>query len=331
MGYRIKQIPEDFVVREMLDPPLGQGRFAYYRLLKRGWTTQAAVDQAARAFRKRPRFINFSGNKDKNALTEQYISVLHGPRRGLELRGGDITLEYIGQGRERLNLGTSPGNEFEITVRNLPGDFKPVPSGQVPNYFDEQRFGMNLNNHLVGKSLILRDFGKACSLVPETGEWLRKSPRDYVGALRGLPRRVLRLYAHAYQSWLWNMTACYCLDSYPHRRVSWPLGELILPDKPVRNIRIPILGYNSEIPRGLKKAIHDILKHEGITLGDFRLRQFREFDLRGGLRDLVVEPGGLEISTLRDDELNPGKKKCVVRFSLQSGSYATMAIRAIFS
>ncbi len=346
MDYRIKQTPEDFVVRERLDLPLGPGRYAYYRLTKRGWTTQAAADQVARAFRKRPRFINFSGNKDKHALTEQYISILHGPRRGLELQGGDIRLEYLGQGRERLNLGTSSGNDFEITVRNLPEGFKSRALSHFPNYFDEQRFGMNLNNHLVGKFLILKDFGKACELVPETRERLEKSTRDYVGALRSLPRRTLRIYAHAYQSWLWNRIACSCLEGIiarpspaqpsregkvSHRMISWPLGELVIPEKPVKNTRIPVLGYDSEIPRGLKKTIQDILKQEGISLEDFRVKQFPEFDLAGDYRDLMVEPQGLDIRPLWDDELNPGKKACLVRFSLQSGSYATMVIRAIFS
>jgi tRNA pseudouridine13 synthase len=331
MAYRIKQTPEDFVVRERLGFQPGQGRYAYYRLTKRGWTTQAAAGQVARAFRKNPRFVNFSGNKDKQAVTEQHISILHGPRRGLELQGGEIRLEYLGQARERLNLGTSPGNEFEITVRNLPGNFKPGPLKQVPNYFDEQRFGMNLNNHLVGKLLVRKDFRGACELVPETREWLEKSPRDYVGALRSLPRRTLRLYAHAYQSWLWNLTACSLLEGFPHREVSWPLGKLAIPTKPMRNREIPILGYDTRIPRGLGKTIRGILEKEGVSLEDFRVKQFQEFDLSGNSRNLMAEPQNLEISPLREDELNPGKKSCLVRFSLGSGSYATMAIRTIFS
>ena len=150
MDYTIKQVPEDFVVREIFEPDLGSGRFACYRLTKRGWTTQSAVSQVSRALHKRPKFINFAGNKDKQAVTEQYTSILHGPGKDLELHGGDIRLEYLGQCRKRINLGDSQGNEFEITVRNLPEDARPVAPEQVPNYFDEQRFGMNMNNHLVG-------------------------------------------------------------------------------------------------------------------------------------------------------------------------------------
>lgn len=331
MEYTIKQVPEDFLVKEVMDLRMGNGPYSYYMLRKKGWTTQGAVHRVARAFRKRPRFINFSGNKDKHAVTEQFISILHGPARNLELNGGEITLEYLGRGRERMNLGTSPANGFRITVRNLPDDFIPRPVMQVPNYFDEQRFGMNLNNHIVGKHLVKKEFEEACGLVPETREWLEKSPRDYVGALRSLPRRVLRIYAHAYQSWLWNRTACSLLEKSPHRRISWGLGELMMPEKAVKNVTIPVTGYDTEIPPGLKRIIQPILREEGISLEDFRIKQFQEFDLAGNERDLVVKPRDLEIKTPGEDELNPGKMKCLVSFSLQRGSYATMVIRSIFS
>ena len=331
MEYTIKQVPEDFVVREVLDLPIGKGAYSYYKLRKRGWTTQGAVHRIARAFGKRPKFINFSGNKDKQAVTEQFISILHGPARNLELNNSEIVLEYLGRGKERINLGTSPANEFEITVRNLPDGFTPRPVKQVPNYFDEQRFGMNLNNHIVGKHLVLKEFSKACGLVPETRERLEKSPRDYVGALRELPRRVLRIYAHAYQSWVWNRTASSLLEKSPHRSISWRLGEFIIPEKTVKNITVPIIGYDTKIPAGLKGTIQPILKEEGVSLDDFRIKQFQEFDLAGNERSLVVEPRDLEICPPEDDELNPGKKKHLLKFSLQKGSYATMVVRSIFS
>lgn len=330
MAFKIKQIPEDFIVRESHSLQIKLGRFAYYRLSKRGWTTQSAVNQVARALGKRLKFINYSGNKDKQALTEQHISILHGPKKGLELQGGDIKLEYLGQGRDRLNLGASPGNDFEITVRNLAKNSKPGFSGQIPNYFDEQRFGMNLNNHVIGKLIVKRDFEKACKLIPETSGWLRKSPRDYVGALRSLPKQVLRIYVHAYQSFLWNKGAVKYLEKFPHRKISWALGELVIPEKAVKSIKIPIIGYDSKIPRGLGLTVRQLLKQEGISLNDFKIKQFPEFDLKGHSRNLMVEPKNLEIGPLQKDDLNPRKRKCLVKFFLPSGSYATMVIKAIF-
>jgi tRNA pseudouridine13 synthase len=331
MDYVIKQVPEDFVVRESLDIRTGAGPYSYYLLRKRDWTTQKAVDRVARAFGKRSKFVNFSGNKDRQAVTEQYISILHGPGRDLELSGGEITVKFLGRGNERLNLGSSPGNEFEITVRKLPAGFAPKKVGQVPNYFDEQRFGMNRNNHLAGMHIIRREFREACSLIPETRDRLSRNPNDFVGALRSLPRRVIRLYAHSYQSWLWNLSAMRILEKSPHRKVSWPLGYLIIPTEETDNMKIPILGYDTKIPPELEGLLGGILEEEGLELEDFRVPQFPEFDLAGQERDLLVDPGNLSIGEPEDDELNPGTKKVLVKFFLQKGSYATMAIRSIFS
>jgi tRNA pseudouridine13 synthase len=297
MDYKIKQVPEDFIVRELMELPTGSGRYAYYRLTKR----------------------------------EQFISILHGPKKSLELQNGEVSLEYLGHGRERLNLGTLEGNEFEITVRNLPKEFTPNVVKQFPNYFDTQRFGQSLNNQGIGKFLIQREFQKACELIPETKPWLDKSPRDYVGALRSLQKRILRIYAHAYQSWLWNLTCQEYLKDYSYRVIEWPLGELIIPEKSVKSLDIPILGYDSKIPKNLEKVINSLLEKEEIKLEQFRLPQFPEFDLKGNERSLMVEPMNLLIGDLETDDLNQGKFKRLVKFSLPKGSYATMVIRVIFS
>jgi tRNA pseudouridine13 synthase len=331
MEYNIKQVPEDFVVKEEMNLPEGEGRYSYYLLRKKGWTTQAAIERVARTFRKRSKYINFSGNKDKHAVTEQYISILHGPRRSLELASGEIVLEYLRRGKERINLGTASGNRFEITVRNLRKGFTPGLPGPIPNYFDEQRFGMNLSNHIVGKRLVGRDFQGACSLVPEIRARLRESPRDYVGALRTLPRRVLRIYAHSYQSWLWNIITSEFLEGFPHRKVRWPLGQLVLPTGKVMNMEVPIPGYGIEIPRGFEDIFGKVLDEEGVSLDDFRIKQFQEFDLKGDYRDLFVRPGDFRAEEPVSDELNPGKSSIRVGFLLPSGSYATMVIRALFS
>ncbi len=329
MGYQVKAMPDDFIVRENASPELGSGRYACYRLSKRGWTTGSAIGMVSRAFGKRSKFINFAGNKDKQAVTEQFITILHGPKRGLELDQGNVRLDYLGQTRERMNLGSAQGNEFEITVRNLgPGEKSAIPPA-FPNYFDEQRFGMNKNNHITGRHIIRREFEQACALIPETREWLEKSPRDYVGALRSLPKRVLRIYPHAYQSWLWNTAASEEISRHNHREVSWTLGNLAFPEEGLDNREIPVPGYES--PRDNGGIMQGMLENDGIERKDFRLPQFPEFDLKGGERDLLMEPEGLDITKPEDDELNPGKHNVLVRFSLGKGSYATMVIRAIFS
>jgi tRNA pseudouridine13 synthase len=355
---RIKQLPEDFLVREILDikARLGPGRFSYYLLRKRGYTTQKAVELVARAFGKRIKFVNFSGNKDRQAVTEQFISILHGPSRDLQLEG--VSLKYLGRGRDRINLGEAEGNEFEIVVRNLnkewtmskAQDTDRFPAGNhsgirrppgrhskenrypiFPNYYDEQRFGKDLDNHLVGKHIVKREFREAALRIPECRGWLSTRPNDFVGALRSLPRRVLRIYAHSYQSWLWNRTASEILAEGPHRMVKAPMGKLAFPLGNTHGIQIPIVGYETSIRNDRAgRIIKRLLAAEDISQEDFRMSQFPEFDLRGGQRSLLAEVRNLEIGDLEKNDLGKGDK-LKLRFSLPKGSYATMVVRALFS
>ncbi len=349
MAFRIKQIPEDFMVKEIMDIKnrlSPAGRFSYYCLRKRNYTSQKAVEIAARALRKKIKYVNFAGNKDRQAVTEQYISVLHGPAKSLELDG--ISLEFLGRGKERINLGDSEGNEFEIVVRNLDKKSCAMGNGhstnqhqsghpkmQIPNYYDEQRFGMNLNNHIIGRCIVKKEFDKAAGMVPECRGWLRKHPNDFVGALRSLPKRILRLYPHSYQSWLWNETAGEYLGMFKHRKIETRTGELLFPAEKVPDTRIPVIGYETMLDKArtnseIRKITGRLMQREGIRLDDFRLKQFPEFDLKGGERNLFVRMRNLEIGRYQKDELNRGRNKVKVKFFLPKGSYATVVIEHLF-
>src|SRR5215831_6855189 len=92
----VKQLPEDFQVEEVtLVMPAGQGPFACYRLEKRGWTTPDALSLVRRRWKIEPRRLSYGGLKDRHALTVQYFTIFHGPRRGLEQQG--VRVEYLGQ------------------------------------------------------------------------------------------------------------------------------------------------------------------------------------------------------------------------------------------
>ncbi len=327
MACIIKQIPEDFVVREKSSLSTDGGPFSYYILKKRGYTTQKAVEKISRVLRKRIKYINYAGNKDKYAVTEQFISILHGPAKSIKMK--DIELEFIGRGRERINLGDLEGNEFEITVRGI--ETPPALPPCVPNYYDTQRFGNTLRNHIIGKMIIKGQYREACEALPELKQKLGNS-RDFVGALRSLPKRVLRIYPHAYQSYLWNRIACRYIKHFPHREIVFPLGNLAVPTEKLDNINIPIPGYEMEVPKSSRVAsiISDVLKEECIKPEDFRQNHFPEFDLTGGERTLLCDIRDFSVGELMPDELNPGKKKCTIKFFLGPGSYATMVLRVIF-
>src|SRR3989338_4453907 len=118
--YQIKQIPEDFIVRETSDTKFkDSGEYSYFLLKKKNYNTLSAIQKIADALKINAKNIGFAGNKDKNAVTEQLISIKNGNENIENLRIKDIELKYLGKGNEEIYLGSLKGNDFVITIRNL--------------------------------------------------------------------------------------------------------------------------------------------------------------------------------------------------------------------
>ena len=83
---------------------------------------------------------------------------------------------------------------------------------QFMNYYDDQRFGIKKDNHIIGKLFIKKQFKEAATLFitrdhypyTKAKKYLETHLNDYIGTLRILPRKLLLMFVHAYQSWLWN-------------------------------------------------------------------------------------------------------------------------------
>lgn len=308
--YKIKQIPSDFIVNEVNNLQFDdKGGYSYYLLKKTNYNTIDAVKRICERLNISEKYVNFAGTKDRAAVTEQYISINNGSKKDLSIK--DIELRFLGRGNERLNLGCLEGNAFEITVRNI--DRLPKRKALIINYFDEQRFGKNNDNHIIGKLILKGKYEDACRLIPETKEVLSQKPKDFVGALRCIPKKTLKMYVHAYQSHLWNVAA-----------------------KEISNIRkdnlnIPLVGFGTEFEDKMIEELYEkIMKDEEITLRDFVNKKIPELSEEGAKRDLYVEPKDLEIGTLKDDELNTGMKKVLIKFFLPKGAYATNVIKTLF-
>ena len=90
-GMKLKRQPEDFRVEEL---PLVEGgdagRFAFYRLTKRGVGTLEALEELRRRWNLSSRQISYGGLKDRHAVTIQYLTILDGPDRGFRERGLDL-------------------------------------------------------------------------------------------------------------------------------------------------------------------------------------------------------------------------------------------------
>src|SRR6516164_8136454 len=115
---KLKQSPDDFQVEELTDAaPSDVGPFAFYRLEKRGWSTPDALAVLRRRWKIEPRRLSYGGLKDRHALTVQYLTIFHGPRRGLTHQG--VTLAYLGQVPAPYTSADIRANHFRITLRNL--------------------------------------------------------------------------------------------------------------------------------------------------------------------------------------------------------------------
>ena len=314
------------------------GCYGYFIMEKQDISTVNACQAIARSVNLPLKYIGFAGSKDKTAVTRQLISIKYANEKKEKIenfRNERIKLAFVGCGKKPISLGDLEGNKFEIAIRNMSNkEIKGLnPIKKAVNYFGEQRFSEN--NAEIGKLIIKKQFKKACELIKNDpiDEYLKENPTDYPNALRKLPPKILLIYIHAYQSYVFNKTAKMYIESIKIKDI----------DK-IENIKIPLVGFdieygdenkesedrNKESGEKIKKIIEDIMQEEGIEERDFIIRELPNISSGGGKRDLFVGIDNLKIGSPEEDELNPGKKKIKLSFSLQKGSYATEVIKALF-
>jgi tRNA pseudouridine13 synthase len=294
--YKIKEKPSDFIVNEISNLDLlDKGNYSVFLLKKKDYTTEKAVSMVCKKLRIGRKLVGYAGNKDKKAITTQYISIKGSKPISLELK--DISLEFKGYLNEPICLGDLYGNSFEIKVTT---SLKLKKLKRIVNYFGEQRFSKN--NAEVGKLIIKKDFKKAVEIVDEgiINSYLEEKPNDFIGALRQIPLKILKLYVHAYQSLIWNKLAESCSDSKTNKK-------------------LPLIGFGTEH----SKIVDELLKKEDINLREFIIRSIPELSSEGSERDLFVDIEDLEIDLI-DKNYN-------LKFKLKKGSYATEVIRQMFT
>lgn len=312
--YVIKQIPEDFVVEEVIDLPESKtGKYTYFSLKKKGLNSEQAILKIAALMRKPRKLFGYAGSKDRHAITLQYCS-FSGSMNDFSLQ--DIEVKVIGKGSEPVHLGKHSANKFIVTVRNLSSsDIETFQKKlaemrqenfRFANYFDAQRFSRN--NAEVGKEIIRKNFSGAVNLISGYGElqeYLKDHKNDFVGALRQLPQKTLQIYVHAYQSKLWNL-----------------LAEKSGSKK---NAKLPLIGFDTKP----SKTVEQLLESEGIGFRDFIIRQL-PVSAEGYERNLYAIATDFKIVATSDDELNTGMSKIIIAFTLPKASYATIFIKEIF-
>jgi tRNA(Glu) U13 pseudouridine synthase TruD len=306
---KIKVLEEDFKVFEEKDLKLVDfdsiegSRYACVLLKKKGRNTLDVIKEIARRLRKRVKDVGFAGNKDKIAVTEQYVSILIKDKKEVEKIVDNASIKFMGWLKERINLGELKGNRFEIIVRDLDKEFD-LKFDKIKNFYGEQRFGIDGGNVEIGKAFVKRDFSKVCELLGISVEG-----RDFIGMLRKEDLRKLRLYVGAYQSWLWNKVA-----------------------KEVENLEeLEAVGFLTEFKDSKVEEIYKrLMDEEGIVNDSFLINEFKELSVEGDKRKLYLDVQDFSYEWA-DDEIFDGKKRCKLFFKLGKGSYATVFVKNIFN
>lgn len=255
------------------------------------------------------------------------------------------------------------GEIDETDVRAIAAEL----GGRFPNYFGPQRFGSTrANTHIIGEKLLRSDLrgavetylmggeGETNAYATEARRQLREEkdyrkalqyfpkhlklerlmllhladhPYDYANALRKLPRQVLLLFVHAFQSHLFNLMLSERLgegalepedgEYFCGERSGFPDLEKKIetgngkPETERSWLAGRIIGYET----GLNEREKEMLERLEIRKEDFRMRVLPEINSKGTCRTLLAP--------MKDFYYKDG----VFSFSLPSGSYATSALR----
>jgi len=383
---KIKQRPEDFVVREAYrvdwDP---KGPWRVYLMDKQKLSTFEAVERICRRFRISPKSVSFCGLKDKQGRTEQLVAILG---REEQLQEPDLRLKYLGRTREPLSAANLTANRFSITVRDMSeedvGRLAPSVSEVrrvgVINYFDSQRFGaVKHGQGFIAKDLIRGDVQRALfhymakpSPLDETedakvkafwarhwGDWsrrcpykgaakyknillyLQENPKDFAGAFLRIETRYRTLLLYEYQSWLWNEGVRRLLLSYlPEEEMislRYQAGRMLFPRslpradlEDLRHRTFPLLGPDSTFHDArTARAVFETLQRERIRLEDLALPHLPGMFFKHEERPVVIFPSKLVVGKRKPDELNRGRYKVNIGFTLPPGAYASLVTRRL--
>ena len=189
---KLKQQPDDFQVEEITTLTPSEGPHTLYRLEKRGWSTPDALAAVRRRWRIEPRRISYGGLKDRHAVTVQYLTIFHGPRRNLHHQ--DIFVQCLGHVAAPYTSRDIQANRFRLTLRDLPPEARSTAETRlsllaregVPNYYDDQRFGSvaGAGDEFIARLLVRGQFEEALRLA-------LTAPYEYDRAAQKEEKRLL--------------------------------------------------------------------------------------------------------------------------------------------
>ena len=158
----LRQQPDDFIVDEELNfTPSGAGEHVLLHIEKTGQNTQYVAKQLAEITGLRARDISYAGLKDRHAVTRQWFCFKWPIKQLLDWQSWQLTgctILSMQRHYRKLRLGALKANRFTIRLRQVSDCNDVVQRADklkqgVPNYYGEQRFGINGGNLTLAQQL----------------------------------------------------------------------------------------------------------------------------------------------------------------------------------
>jgi tRNA pseudouridine13 synthase len=331
VGGRIKSTPDDFIVDEVPAYDLsGEGPHVYLKVRKRDISTGWLMRQLSARFGVPEDEIGMAGNKDRCAVTTQWISL---PEHLVRRFDAAQLAEPIAEGIEvlevtrhqnKLKRGHLEGNRFTIMIRELgcaPEEAleraraiaAAIEARGVANFYGPQRFGLNGQTLRLGLALARRD--REGSAPVKKKPFLKKLALNSVQSAmfnHALARRIE-------EGWIDEIRPGDIVQKAPSGatfEVAPGEVEEVQGRLEARDVMLtgPMFG-----PR---------MRRPGLAVGEWEHGLWREAGLDdaalellgpGTRRPYLIRPEGLELS-LDGDALR-------LSFGLTSGAYATVVAR----
>lgn len=333
VNYKIKSLPHDFIVNEKLNPEayavVSSSGFYLYEMQKIGLSTFDSIHKLAQYFNICPTTIGYSGLKDEDGITSQYITLLFLTEK-TEYNFDNlcdfsnkslINLKYLHPVESPLKIRSLMGNHFILNVRGLNKTiFNKITlqnehTVHYINYYDTQRFGTPnspKNTHIIGQHLINKNFHDALIVLKTQNNVLATQARAFRGLepqlfFANIEKRQLAFFYSSYFSFCWNALVNKMILKNTRS------NKCIIRE----NIEYWFVNQQDELANLLMQ--HPKLPYTKPHIED------NELLFAQGERS-VVNKTSIEVIDSGKDTLYEGRYYVQLSFFLPMGSYATMLI-----
>ena len=367
VGGQIRVSPKDFQVSEIISENAKKSihdkeGYSVYKLVKKNIDTNHALSDI---FSKKGIRLKALGLKDASAVTEQFVCSGTKGRSLDSFTTERYSLKKIGFTKKPLSKKDMIQNHFTIKITDMDGDLSLfTEQNKILNFYGYQRFGSKRPvTHLIGKSIIQKNFQKAIDLIlsftspydsKENTEirnklsdrenykkYLDSVPRQMdierivlkgmiehgnaLRAIRAIPLSLRRFYVQAYQSFIFN---CSLSLAYSENE------NLFQPQ--ASDVCFDLKGIIGKFVKGLDQKL-------ALPFVGYSYYKKTRFDnqISKILKQEEISPGDFYLKEMQEVSSEGGfrqasiycsdysSKNDTVEFSLSRGSFATIVLREI--